>query len=76
MPLLEGGKLWEYLEKKFGEKFVEELEEELVKFLDGLSHNFTVVDEFDSGNGKFSDGLGVVALIDCHYVNDILPQIV
>lgn len=30
-----------------------------------LSHNYTVIDAFDSTNGKFGNTLGNVALVDC-----------
>jgi len=39
-----------------------------------LSLNYTVIDEFDEADGKFSDRIGNVALIDCHYIAEVLPQ--
>ena len=32
----------------------------------------TVIDDFESTNGKFGDTLGNVALIDCHYANRLI----
>lgn len=30
--------------------------------------NYTVISGFDKPNGKFSQGLGNAAIIDCHFV--------
>jgi len=37
-----------------------------------LFHTFTVIDSFDYPHGKFGDSLGNVAVIDCHYANQIM----
>jgi hypothetical protein len=37
-----------------------------------FSNNFTVIEEFEFGNGKFADGLGNTAVIDCNYANKII----
>jgi len=38
-----------------------------------FNHSYAIVDDYVSTKGKFSDNLGNVALIDCHYVQDLIP---
>lgn len=37
---------------------------------DFVSHQFKIIETFESGDGKFGDSLGNVALIDCNYIDD------
>lgn len=37
-----------------------------------FSHNFKVVETFSDTLGKFSNNLGNVALIDCHYLSELI----
>jgi hypothetical protein len=40
-----------------------------------FNHSYTIVEDYTSTNGKFSDNLGNVALVDCHYMQDLIPFI-
>ena len=44
-------------------------DEELAAF-DVLTSEFTIVEGFEDAQGKFAAGLGNVALIDCHYMDE------
>lgn len=35
--------------------------------------DYTVLEGFDTPNGKFANDIGNVALLDCHYMEDLLP---
>jgi len=39
---------------------------------EGITLNYTVMETFDESDGKFSNSLGNVALIDCHYLGQAL----
>lgn len=39
-----------------------------------ISHNYTVIDSFNDTNGKFGNTLGNVAIVDCHYFNNVLAN--
>ena len=39
-----------------------------------VTYNFTVVESFDDGFGKFAGSLGNVALVDCKYFQNSLIQ--
>ena len=43
---------------------------EEVAALDALTSDFTVVEGFEDAQGKFASGLGNVAVIDCHYMDE------
>ena len=38
-----------------------------------FSHSYKIIDTFNDTVGKFSNNLGNVALIDCHYVSNFIP---
>ena len=38
-----------------------------------FTHNFTVLETFDSAAGKFSSNIGNVAFVDCNHIGVLLP---